>query len=148
MGEWKIQIPMRLAAVTVGRMDKDVQRFRPFCEGRSAIGRVLIEYAYAAIDAGILRWDLEWIQASLDEARHRAVQKQVLLARPTPALPTSAPGKLSRVVRLRLTDEMHREIWRFMGLDDRESFDETVRHLIRCGLEMKRLQREAGTDGN
>ena len=41
------------------------------------------------------------------------------------------------VVRLRLTDEMRVEIRRYMSLDDRESFDETVRHLLRVGLHTK-----------
>lgn len=45
--------------------------------------------------------------------------------------------KLMHVVRLRLTDEMRSEIRRYMAFDDRESFDETVRHLIRTGLETR-----------
>jgi hypothetical protein len=45
--------------------------------------------------------------------------------------------KLLHVVRMRLTDELRTEIRRFMALDDRESFDETVRHLLRVGLETR-----------
>jgi hypothetical protein len=67
MGEWKIQVPMKLAPRTVDRMDEDVERFAPFCEGRSTIGRVLIEYAYQAIDEGILKWDFESINRVLSK---------------------------------------------------------------------------------
>jgi hypothetical protein len=42
--------------------------------------------------------------------------------------------KLLHVKRLRITDELDLEIRRFMSLDDRESFDEAVRHLLRVGL--------------
>lgn len=62
MGEWKIQVPLKLDAEIVERMDRDVQRFAPFCEGRSAIGRELIRYAYDLIDEGIIEWSLEAVQ--------------------------------------------------------------------------------------
>jgi hypothetical protein len=45
--------------------------------------------------------------------------------------------KLLHVKRLRLTDELQQAITRYMALDDRESFDETVRHLLRVGLETR-----------
>ncbi len=54
MGEWKLQVPVKLDPATVARIDRDVQSFQPFCEGRSAMVRVLISLAYAAIDRGIL----------------------------------------------------------------------------------------------
>lgn len=45
--------------------------------------------------------------------------------------------KLMKVVRLRLTDEMCTDIKRFMAWDDRDRFEETVRHLLRVGLKTK-----------
>ena len=45
--------------------------------------------------------------------------------------------KLLHVKRLRITDEMDLGIRRYMSLDDRESYDETLRHLLRVGLEIK-----------
>ena len=45
--------------------------------------------------------------------------------------------KLEHVVRLRLTDELRSEIRRYMAEDDRESFDECCRHLIRFALKIK-----------
>lgn len=65
MGEWKVQVPVKLDRKTVDRLDEYVQQFSPFCEGRSAIARVLIEYALSSIDSGTLSFDLVSIQRVL-----------------------------------------------------------------------------------
>ena len=64
VGEIKLDVP------TIQRIDQDVQRFAPFCEGRSTVARVLIQLAYAAIDAGILQWDLESVQRVLSKSQN------------------------------------------------------------------------------
>lgn len=69
LGEWKQQVPIKLDVDTIRRIDQDVQRFAPFCEGRSTVARVLIQFAYAAIDAGILKWDLQSVQDVLSNSR-------------------------------------------------------------------------------
>lgn len=79
MGECMIQVPMRVPVTLAQRMDADAQRF-PFCEGRSAIGRKLIELAYEAIDAGILEFEPGTLQEVLSNLRqlknHRAQSVQ------------------------------------------------------------------------
>lgn len=65
----KVQIPVKLDAKTITRIDRHVAQFAPFCESRSALVRVLLEHAIAAIDAGTLRFDLEEIQRVLAHSR-------------------------------------------------------------------------------
>lgn len=89
MGEWKIQVAVKFESSTVERFDRDIQRFAPFCEGRSAIARVLVDVAYAAIDAGIIPWSLESIQEILSVSR-----RQVIPGIPgVPVLPKRARGR-------------------------------------------------------
>lgn len=73
MGEWKIQVPAKFDSSTVERMDREIARFAPFCEGRSTMVRILVEYALAAIDDGILQWDLKSIQQVLSNSRRLSV---------------------------------------------------------------------------
>jgi hypothetical protein len=75
VGECLIQVPVRLTIATAQRMDGDVKRF-PFCEGRSAIGRKLIELAYDAIDAGIIEFEpgtLQEVQSNLRQRKNQSV---------------------------------------------------------------------------
>lgn len=65
MSEWLTQVPVKLDAKIVSRLDDDVTRFLPFCTGRSAVIRVLIEVAYKQIDAGIVDWTPEGLQRVL-----------------------------------------------------------------------------------
>src|SRR5579859_1228124 len=83
MGEWKVQVPVKVEGWTAERMDRDVERF-PFCEGRSSIARKLIELAYAAIDAGIIEFEPGTLQEVLSNLR---VQK-----RPSPQKFQSVPS--------------------------------------------------------
>lgn len=73
MGEWMVQVPTKLRSLTIDRIDADVQRFAPFCEGRSAIVRLLIDVAYAAVDRGMVPWDLAGVQGVLGIPRSQAV---------------------------------------------------------------------------
>ena len=65
MGVWLKNVPVKLDEKTVQRMDQDVQRFSPFCTGRSQLGRLLIHLAYAQIDNGEVDWTLSGIQRAL-----------------------------------------------------------------------------------
>lgn len=51
--------------------------------------------------------------------------------------------KLLKVTRLRLTDELDLAVRQYMATDDREHFEETLRHLIRVGL---RARQNKGLD--
>lgn len=75
VGEWKVQVPVKLDAATVAEIDKHVAAFAPFCEGRSALIRVLVEVALGAINDGTLTWDLETIQRFLN-SRHLNKQRE------------------------------------------------------------------------
>jgi hypothetical protein len=69
VGEWKQQVPVKLDVATVARIDELVEQFSPFCEGRSALVRILVEFSLAAIDQGILTFDLNEIQQVLSKPR-------------------------------------------------------------------------------
>jgi len=71
MGKCKVSVPVNLEAETVARIDEFVEQFSPFCEGRSALVRVLIEHALGAIDEGILKFDLESIKEVLRKSESR-----------------------------------------------------------------------------
>lgn len=45
--------------------------------------------------------------------------------------------KLLKVVRMRWTEQQFVDIQRYMALDGRERFEETVRHLVQVGLQTK-----------
>lgn len=77
MGEWKLQVPVKLDPATVEQIDKHVAAFSPFCEGRSALVRVLVEVALGAITDGTLRFDLPSIQQVLSKARKSGTPKIV-----------------------------------------------------------------------
>ena len=57
--------------------------------------------------------------------------------------------KLLKVSRLRFTDQQFVDIQRFMALDGRERFEETVRHLVDIGLKtkMRMLGKMQGVEG-
>lgn len=90
LGECLIPVPIRVRVETAQRMDRDAKRF-PFCEGRGAIGRKLIELAYEAIDAGILEFEpgtLQEVQSNLSALKkHREQSLQT-----TPSI-QSIPAK-------------------------------------------------------
>jgi len=52
MGIEKMNVTAKLEAEVVSRIDGLVERFRPFCEGRSSMMRILLKVAIAGIDAG------------------------------------------------------------------------------------------------
>lgn len=76
MGEWKQQVPVKLDVAAVARIDEFVEQFSPFCEGRSALVRVLVEVSLAAIDNGTLRFDLASIQEVLSKSRTPKIVKR------------------------------------------------------------------------
>jgi len=92
VGEWKIQVPMKLDPEIVERMDRDVQRFAPFCEGRSAVGRELIRYAYDLIDQGIIEWNLEAVQRVRSNPRN-GIQGPSVPGKPDVPEPKRVVGK-------------------------------------------------------
>ena len=65
MGEWKQNVPVRLDAKTIARIDGDVRRFAPFCQGRGAMVRILIQLAHSQIDSGNVNWTISGIQRAL-----------------------------------------------------------------------------------
>lgn len=65
MGLTKQNVPVRLDAKTIERIDEDVRRFAPFCEGRSAMARLLIHLAHSQIDSGEINWTISGIQRAL-----------------------------------------------------------------------------------
>lgn len=73
VGEWKQNIGVKLDAATLARIDELVESFYPFCEGRSALIRVLVEVALTSIDSGTIKFDLKAIQDLLSKPR-----KQIL----------------------------------------------------------------------
>lgn len=75
MGEWLSQVPVKLDARMVARLDEDVTRFLPFCQGRSAMIRVLLEVAYNQIDNGSVDWTLEGLQKVLGVPRVQESQR-------------------------------------------------------------------------
>jgi hypothetical protein len=68
MGLCKQCVPVKLDAETVTRINEDVKRFAPFCEGRSTMARVLIQIAYSQIDSGKVDWTVRGIQRALNLA--------------------------------------------------------------------------------
>lgn len=69
MSEVMQPIAVKLDAATLVRLDDLAEKFYPFCEGRSALIRILLQVALASIDNGSLRFDLESIQALLSAPR-------------------------------------------------------------------------------
>jgi hypothetical protein len=65
MGLCKQNTPVRLDAETIARIDEDVKRFAPFCEGRSAMIRLLVRIAHSQIDSGKVEWTTRGIQRAL-----------------------------------------------------------------------------------
>ena len=59
MGECLIQVPIKVPLWLAQRLDSDVERFAPFCEGRSAVGREALIQFYLLVDAGIIEWNSE-----------------------------------------------------------------------------------------
>ena len=58
-------VPVRLDEETVARIDEDVRRFAPFCEGRSSMVRALVYVAYGQVDRGKVKLTLTGIQRAI-----------------------------------------------------------------------------------
>lgn len=62
MGETRIGVAGKVDARTIASLDALVERFQPFCDGRSSMIRILLETVTLAIDNGTLEFDLDSVK--------------------------------------------------------------------------------------